>query len=103
MKISRTLRSAITRHNRRFADLPVIDGRSLTPENDGDIAELHALRERIYTLLPSADPSAIDRRDAWFDSSSPSPMIILSSWPVDESARMLADWRAELDATRIPS
>ena len=80
----------------RFADMPVISGRSLLPRIDGDIAWLNHLEDAVLAAArpPMDVPACSDHHwRAVVDRTGVNPHQLLHHWPADVAATLLATWR----------
>lgn len=75
----------------RFADLPVFPARSILPADDGDVAELAELADRVFAAKPLH--RQLIRADVWADTveaTGINPGMVL--WP-NPAADLLARWQ----------
>ena len=80
-------------------DRPHTDSQQILPMDDGDVSLLGKLAERILE-----EPAArVTQLPPWFlygaamNATGIDALHVLADWPDDDAARLIADWRVEVD------
>ncbi len=80
----------------RFAQLPVLPGRSIIAPQDGDTAQLRDLANRILDRLRAGATGYLinlPEDQIWWETVRHTGFIPGELWPDDDAARLLEDWR----------
>lgn len=73
-------------HARKWCGLPLTVARSVLPADDGDMAWLHHLADRVLASRPERLPGGLVEFDI---------DVYLEPWPADKAGELIEAWRQE--------